>query len=167
MLESLLPVCLGDMTFWDFLSAHWAAIAAAGSTLFLAVTGALAWLGKIVWAKFDAWSERRAARAAITADKQDKLIDTLTEHAPLQAALLTKLTASTEALLGGNNGMMQEVHQTKQAAVELSYGLEALGVEDIVKRREELARYMARARERLGVSRRKSSGPERDEQRDD
>lgn len=142
---------IADMTLFDFLAAHWGSIAAGVSVTFVTVTGAIGWLGKIIWARLDASWKKREEREDRMAFKTDQLIDTLREQAPKQTTLLESMAAMGTEARRYDSDMMREVHQTKQAATELSYGLEALAGEDAQQRRQEVERYMKRARERLGV----------------
>src|SRR5688500_5562491 len=142
---------LADMTFFDFLSQHWAGVLIVLGGIGTAISGATAWLAKVVWARLETSWTKREEREDRMAFKTDQLIDTLREQVPKQTTLLESMAAMGTEARRYDSDMMREVHQTKQAATELSYGLEALAGEDAQKRRQEVERYMKRARERLGV----------------
>lgn len=149
---------MADMTLTEFLNNHWLTIAGLLGGIGSAISVAVAWLAKVVWARIEAYWAKRDARDEALASKQEKLVETLTVHAPKHTELLQNMNDTQRQIADDiaesrkrDSDFIREVHQTKEAAVELSYGLEALAVEDILRRKEETERYMRRARERLGV----------------
>jgi len=92
-----------------------------------------------------------AHKAKIDSDK--KLSETLTEHIPKQTETLRALHEGITESRNIGSDVIREIHNTKQAASELSYGLEAIAG----GKPADVERYMARARQRLGLDKKKPS----------
>ena len=90
-------------------------------------------------------------KAKIDADR--KLSETLTEHIPKQTETLRVLHEGITESRNIGSDVIKEIHNTKQAAGELSYGIEAMSI----GKPEDVSRYMARARQRLGIDGKKKA----------
>lgn len=108
-------------------------------SLFIFAAIALIWLARTYGPTFKDESMSRTT-----------LNKTLTEHIPQQSDTLRILATQ-------GSDFIREVHNTKEAAAEISYAMEALASDDSESKKKDVERYARRAREKLGLDRKKSS----------
>jgi hypothetical protein len=151
------------ITFYDFLNQNWGTILIALGAVGTAISGGIAWLARVTWTRVEAyWAKRdkreeeREKREANIAEKTEKLVETLTEHSPKHTKLLSRLTKTQRVIANDivkthehDNRLREEILKTKEAAVDLTYAVEALSLKDEEKRQEEVQRHAKRVRERL------------------
>ena len=145
------------VTLVDFLNANWGSILTAMAAAGAALSGAAAWLTRVVWTRIEDYWERRDKREEHTAAKGDTLIDTLTLHAPQQTHLLKEIAATQSALASDiadsrkrDSDVVREIHRGQDAAGELSFALEEMCRSDPAIS-PHVERYTRRARQKLGL----------------
>ena len=150
-----------SVTLIDFLNANWASIAAILGAMGLALSGAIGFLARVVWKRIEEYWERRDKRDQLHSEKSDKLVETLTIHAPEQTGLLKEIATTQSALAADmveshrrDSDVVREIHRTQDAAGEISYALEELANASPTMK-PHVERYTRRAREKLGIEAKK------------
>lgn len=134
---------LADMTAWDFLSTNWGSVA----ILLTAVGGGItAFAGAIGYGIHVAWTFVSDKLNLLVTDHRE-LVSTLKAQIPKQTETLGTLSELVQESRDRGRDIVREVANTKAAAGEISYAMEAMAE----AKPDDVKRYMSRARQRLGI----------------
>lgn len=87
---------IADIGLLEFIQQNLTLLSAGISAMFVAVTGGIGWIVRVIWLKYDERCKAHDARQDIKAVKEGKTLDTLTETMPILAENGKRQTAILE-----------------------------------------------------------------------
>ena len=151
-------ILAADPTLGQFLSDNWGTLATLIGAIGTAFATAFTWFARVVWVRVEEYWGKRDKREALTAEKTDTLIETLTTHAPKQTVLLEKMVDTQQVISSDikeshkrDSDVIYNLESTKMAGVDLIDGIEAMMIKEDSERERAVKRAMDRARLRLSM----------------
>ena len=131
------------MTLADAINANWASIVILLTAIgggFVTFGGAIGYGIRVAWAFV-------SEQLKLLVNDHRELVTTLKEQVPKQTETLGTLSELVRESRDHGSDIVREVANTKAAAGEISFAMEAMAD----AKPEDVRRYMARARQRLGI----------------